>query len=80
MNSTTKIVLRIGFLVALVYVLAEVFGAVEGSTVRKGCHKRGRMPGDALLPAAPWADTGMLSHFMPSSGDTPQTGIQSRLP
>lgn len=84
-----KPVLQILFLVVLVYVLAAIFGVVEGFSVRgpnvrlaagKRSHKGPRLPGDALLPAAPWADTGMLSTFMPSSGDTPLTGIQTRLP
>ena len=84
-----KPVLQILFLVVLVYVLAAFFGMVEGFSVRgpnlrlaagKRSHKGPREPGDALLPSAPWADTGMLSTFMPTSGDTPLTGIQSRMP
>lgn len=84
-----KPVLQILFLVVLVYVLAALFGLVEGFSVRapnvrlsagKRSRQGSREPGDVLLPAAPWAETGMLSSFMPTSGDTPLTGIQTRTP
>lgn len=89
MQNYTKTVLQILFLVVLVYVLAALFGVVEGFSfrgpdLRLAAGRRARYaprhPGDVLLPAAPWAETGMLSTFMPTSGDTPQTGIQSRQP
>ena len=89
MNKAVQLSLRIAILVGLVYLLAAVFGVVEGFSLSgkdfrlaagKRAQRKPRIPGAELLPAAPWADTGMLTTFMPTSGDAPQTGIQSRMP
>lgn len=92
MNRAVTITLRIAFLIGLVYVLAAVFGAVQGFSMRgpdlrlavgkkaqgKKCRNR---TGVVLAPAYRNARTGMVSTLIASAGtDVPRVGIQSMVP
>lgn len=92
MNKAVTITLRIAFLIGLVYVLAAIFGAVQGFSlrgpdVRLAVGKRaqkGRQncrSGVVLTPAYRNAYTGMRSTLIASAGtDVPRVGIQSMVP
>lgn len=92
MNKAVKVTLQIGFLIAMVYVLAAVFGAVQGFSVNgpdlrlavgKNADRRRRPqhPGAVLTDAYKYANTGMASTLIASAGtDVPRVGIQSRIP
>lgn len=92
MNRAVTITLRIAFLIGLVYVLASIFGAAQGFSVRgpgdfrlaagrkakKNCRNQA---GVLLAPAYRNAVTGMRSTLIASAGtDVPRVGIQSMVP
>ena len=93
MNRTVKVSIQIAMLVAWLYLLAAVFGLVEGFSVRgkdlrlavgrraaQGGRKQQR-PGAVLTPAYMYADTGMVATLMATAGtDVPRVGINSQLP
>ena len=92
MNGAVKVMLQVSFLAALVYVLAAVFGIVEGFSVRgpdmrlalgrTAQKKRTRQhPGALLSGAYKYANTGMVSTLMASAGtDVPRVGISQQIP
>lgn len=91
MNGAVKVGLQVAFLVGLVYVLAAVFGFVEGVSYRAGNVRlavgkggkrcNGQQPGAVLAGAYPYANTGMVSTLIASAGtDVPRVGINSQLP
>lgn len=81
MNTAVKLTLRIAFLVALVYVLAAVFGFAHksrGGWGGKGCR---RFPSPVSQPSYPWTSTGMRATLIATPGtDVPMVGINSQVP
>lgn len=91
MNRAVKVSIQIGMLVAWLYLLAAVFGLVEGFSVRgkdlrlavgrRAQGGRRQQPGAVLTPSYKYADTGMVATLMASAGtDVPRVGINSQLP
>lgn len=91
MHKAVKTTLQVAFLIAMIYVLAAVFGMVQGFSVRgkdlrfavgrDAARRRPQHPGVVLSGAYKYADTGMRSTLIASAGtDVPRVGIQSRQP
>lgn len=82
MNDTMTTVLRVGFLVVLIWVLAALVGAAPGASVqgpgfaarigpkskRRGCGRRGLGPRGSYARSP----NGMVGELIPSTGAQPQ--------
>lgn len=89
MKGIVKLSTQAVLLLAVIYVLASIFGAAFGMRIqskdfglRVGPKQhRGRRPGSLSNPAAPWAQTGMGAELIASPGTSvPMVGIQSMNP
>lgn len=75
MKGAVKVTLQIVFLIALVYVLASIFGAAQGLTVngpnfraRVGKGKCRGWKGYVRTEANPWVSSGMYGEMIASPG------------